>query len=316
MGAGRKSEPKADPQKQKLWPAERLRGALEYPSVADEDAMKRTLIVLLLQFGMLAGLNAFADIVTLKDGRQVSGLIESGNLQEVRIQTEGRTEVIAVDQIQSIRFGAQEAAPPRPSMQAPPTAAAPLTPQPARAPAAPSKPTDSHSITLPVGTEIAVRTIDRIDSKKADLYREYRGSLDDPIVVDGVEIVPANEDAVLKVVDAQGPGLTHRASLATVLVAVTIHGRRVRVESAKVDSKAGSQAKRTLAGTGVGAGTGAAIGAATAGGAGAAIGAGVGAAAGSVVGKLTGKGVEIAPETRFTYKLTQPAVINPEEAGR
>jgi hypothetical protein len=279
--------------------------------------MKRTLIVLLLQFGMLAGLNTFADVVTLKDGRQVSGLIESGNLQEVRIQTEGRTEVIAVDQIQSIRFGPQEAAPPRPSNPPPPTAAAvPPTPQPARAPAAPSKPTDSHSITLPVGTEIAVRTIDRIDSKKADLYREYRGSLDDPIVVDGVEIVPANEDAVLKVVDAQGPGLTHRASLATVLVAVTIHGRRVRVESAKVDSKAGSQAKRTLAGTGVGAGAGAAIGAAAAGGAGAAIGAGVGAAAGGVVGKLTGKGVEIAPETRFTYKLTQPAVINPEEAGR
>jgi hypothetical protein len=279
--------------------------------------MKRTLIVLLLQFGMLAGLNAFADIVTLKDGRQVSGLIESGNTQEVRIQTEGRTEIIAVDQIQSIRFGPQEAAPPRPSNPPPPTAAAaPLTPQPARAPAAPSKPADSHSITLPVGTEIAVRTIDRIDSKKGDLYREYRGSLDDPIVVDGVEIVPANEDAVLKVVEAQGPGLTHRASLATVLVAVTIHGRRVKVETSKVDSKAGSQAKRTLAGTGVGAGAGAAIGAAAGGGAGAAIGAGVGAAAGSVVGKLTGKGVEIAPETRFTYKLTLPAVINPEEAGR
>jgi hypothetical protein len=279
--------------------------------------MKRTLLVFLLQFGMLAGLNAFADIVTLKDGRQVSGLIESGNLQEVRIQTEGRTEVIAVDQIQSIRFGPQEAAPPRPSNPPPPTAAAvPVTPQPARAPAAPSKPADSHNITLPVGTEIAVRTIDRIDSKKADLSREYAGSLDDPIVVDGVEVVPANENAVLKVIEAQGPGLTHRATLATVLVAVTIHGRRVRVETAKVDSKAGSPAKRTLAGTGVGAGAGAAIGAAAGGGAGAAIGAGVGAAAGGVVGKLTGKGVEIAPETRFTYKLTLPAVINPEEAGR
>ena len=90
--------------------------------------MKRTLLVLLWQFGMLAVVNAFADIVTLKDGRQVSGLIESGNTQQVRIQTEGRTEVIAVDQIQSIRFGAQEAAPARPSNPPRPTAAAPLTP--------------------------------------------------------------------------------------------------------------------------------------------------------------------------------------------
>jgi uncharacterized protein YcfJ len=279
--------------------------------------MKRTLLLLLWHFGILAGVNAFADAVTLKDGRRVSGLIEAGNTQEIRIQTEGRLEVIAVDQIQSIRFGPQEAAPPRPSPPAPPPAAsAPTASQPAPAPAAPSAPAESHRITLPIGTEIAVRTIERIDSKKADLSREYAGSLDDPIVVDGVEVVPANANAVLKVIEAQGPGLTHRASLATALVAVTIHGQRVKVETGKVNSKAGSQARRTLTGTAAGAGAGAAIGAAAGGGAGAAIGAGIGAAAGTVAGKLVGKGVEIAPETRFTYKLTQPAVINLEEAAR
>jgi len=232
--------------------------------------MKRTSFVLLWQFGMLTGVGAFGDVVTLNDGQQVSGLITSGNTQEVRVQTEGRTEVIAVDQIRSIRFG----------------------------------------------TEIAVRTIDRIDSKKADLSREYAGSLDDPIVVDSAEVVPANANAVLRVIDAQGPGLTHRASLATVLVAIIVDGQRVKVETAKVDSKAGSQAKRTLTGTAAGAGAGAAIGAAAGGGAGAALGAGVGAAAGTVIGKLAGKGVEIAPETRFTYRLTQSVAINHEEAAR
>jgi hypothetical protein len=178
------------------------------------------------------------------------------------------------------------------------------------------QPPAARGITLPSGTEIAVRTIERIDSKKADLSREYAGSLDDPIVVDGVQVVPANANAVLKIVEAQGPSLTHRASLSTVLVAVIVNGRRINVETAKVDSKAGSQAKRTVAGTAVGAGTGAAIGAAAGGGAGAAIGAGVGAAAGGVVGKLTGKGVEIAPETRFTYKLAQPVVIPSAEASK
>lgn len=313
--------------------------------------MRRTLLIVVWQLGMLAGTHALADVVTLKDGRQVSGLIESGNTQEVRVQTEGRTEVIAVDQIQSIRFGPPEAGAPRsvssaaPSAVAPtklqpavaPTkpqpavappnaqpAAAPTSPLPAAAPASPlpaaastaSASAGSHSITLPAGTEIAVRTIERIDSKKADLSREYAGSLDDPIIVDGVEIAPANANAVLKIIEAQGPGLTHRASLATVLIAVTIHGQRVKVDTAKVDSKAGSQAKRTLTGTAVGAGTGAAIGAAAGGGAGAAIGAGVGAAAGTVAGKLTGKGVEIAPETRFSYTLTHPVVINAEEVAR
>jgi len=302
--------------------------------------MRRTLLILVWQLGIVAGTYALADVVTLKDGRQVSGLIESGNTQEVRIQTDGRTEVIAVDEIQSIRFGPPDAAAPRsvtstappaapptkPQPAATPTspqpAAAPTSPQPAAAPtspqpaAAPTASAGSHSITLPAGTEIAVRTIERIDSKKADLSREYAGSLDDPILVDGVEIAPANANAVLKIIEAQGPGLTHRASLATVLIAVTIHGQRVTVDTAKVDSKAGSQAKRTLTGTAVGAGTGAAIGAAAGGGAGAAIGAGVGAAAGTVAGKLTGKGVEIAPETRFSYTLRHPVVINAEETGR
>jgi outer membrane lipoprotein SlyB len=177
-------------------------------------------------------------------------------------------------------------------------------------------PSDSQTITLPIGTEIAVRTIDRIDSKRADLSREYAGSLDDPIVVNGVEVVPANADAVLKVVEAQGAGLTHRASLSTALVAVVIHGQRFGVVTSKVDSKAGSPAKRTVIGGAAGAGAGAAIGAAAGGAAGAAVGAGVGAAAGAITGKLTGKGVEIAPETRFTYTLTQPAAITPAPAAR
>jgi uncharacterized protein YcfJ len=296
--------------------------------------MKRILLLLLWQFGVLS---ASADIVTLKDGRQISGSIESGNIQEVRIQTDGRTEIIAVDQIQSIRFGVLAAPPPRTASRAPAPAAAiaapmqpaaaPATPpapaaavtapvQPAAAPATPPAPAGSHGITLPAGTEIAVRTIERIDSKKADLSREYAGSLDDPIVVDGVEIVPANANAVLKVIEAQGPGLAHRASLSTALVAVTIRGKRVNVETGKVDSKAGSQAKRTLTGTAAGAGAGAAVGAAAGGGAGAAIGAGVGAAAGTVAGKLAGKGVEIAPETRFTYTLAQPIVISSDEGGK
>ena len=271
--------------------------------------MKRIYLIAVWVGGMLAAMPAPADIVTLKDGRQVSGVVESGNTQEVRIQTEGRTDVIVVDQIQSIRFGVMApAAPARPQTSSAPPAALPpakpapapaIAPRPAPAPAA-SAATPAHGIPLPAGTEIAVRTIERIDSKKADLRREYAGSLDDPIVVNGVEVVPANANAILKVVEAQGPGLTHRASLSTVLVAVIVNGQRFNVETAKVDSKAGSQAKHTLTGTAVGAGTGAAV----------------GAAAGAVAGKLTGKGVEIAPETRFTYKLMQAVVLDTEGAAR
>jgi hypothetical protein len=84
----------------------------------------------------------------------------------------------------------------------------------------------------------------------------------------------------------------------------------VEVNTDKVDSESGSQVKRTVTGTAVGTGTGAAIGGALGGGAGAGIGAGVGAAGGAVAGKLFGKAVEIAPETRFTYTLTQSLVVD------
>jgi uncharacterized protein YcfJ len=174
-------------------------------------------------------------------------------------------------------------------------------------------PSEPHSITLPTGTDIAIRTIDRIDSKKADLKREYAATLDDPIIVDGVTVAPANTKAFLRVSDVQRAGFARRASLSLSLIAVNINGQRINVETDKVDSKSGSQVKRTLTGTAVGAGTGAAIGGALGGGAGAGIGAGIGAAGGAVAGKLMGKAVEIAPETRFTYRLTQPVVINYQE---
>ena len=73
--------------------------------------MKRTLLVLLCEFALLSGVNACADVITLKDGSQVYGVIESGNTQQVHIQTGGHSEVVRVEQIQSIRFGPPDAAP-------------------------------------------------------------------------------------------------------------------------------------------------------------------------------------------------------------
>jgi Glycine zipper len=165
-------------------------------------------------------------------------------------------------------------------------------------------PPPPQSITLPIGTEIAIRTVDRINSKTADFKREYAASLDDAVIVDGVTVIPANTNAILRVVDKS------RALLSISLIAVTINGQRVEVITDKVDSRRGSTVKRTAIGAGAGAGAGAAIGAIAGGGAGAGIGAAVGAATGGIFGHMTAKPVEIAPETRFTYTLTQPVVIN------
>jgi outer membrane lipoprotein SlyB len=246
---------------------------------------------------LLCALSAFADVVTLKDGRQITGQIESGATREIHIRVDNNSQVIAVDQIQSILFQSGQ------SSGQGFVAATPV----------PGKPS---GITLPVGTEIAIRTIDSINSKKADLYKEYAASLDDPVVVNGATVIPADTKAVLKLTELQSSGLTHRASLSLTLIAVMIAGQRVDVQTGSVDSQAGSPAKRTLAGAGIGAGTGAAIGAMAGGGLGAAIGAAIGGAGGAAAGKMKGKPVEIPSETRFTYKLTQPVVIAPQAGSR
>jgi hypothetical protein len=159
---------------------------------------------------------------------------------------------------------------------------------------------ETQSITLPVGTEIAISTIDRIDSKTADKNKEYAASLDDAVIVDGVTVVPAKTNAFLRVTDVKNPKFK-RASLTFSLVALTVNGQRVEVNTDTVDSQSGTRAKRTAVGAAAGA---------VGGGAGAVIGAGVGALGGATAGILTRKGVEVAPETRFTYRLTQPVSIN------
>ncbi len=288
--------------------------------------MKKTSWVLLGPMFLLTCGNAFADIVILKDGRQISGSVQSAGSRSLLIKVGEESQLFSMDQVLSIEFNplAAPAAPPVAAVAPatvpdaamvaapPPAAPSPATPAPvlksavATPAAAPAQP----GITLPIGTEIAARTIDRIDSKKADKYKEYAASLDDPIVVNGVTIAPANSNAVLRVTEIHNPKLKGKASLSTTLVAVIINGRRVSLETEKVDSQSGSQSKRTAIGAGGGAAVGAGIGAAAGGGVGAAVGAGVGAAAGTLGAALTAKGVQIPPETRFTYKLAQPATID------
>jgi len=102
--------------------------------------MRRTLLIL-WQFGLLAGGLLFADVVTLKDGRQISGAVESGNTQELHIKVGDQSQTIDVHQVQIIQFGVSSTAPPKAADSAP-------------APPAPAQP---NTLILKDGTHIAGR---------------------------------------------------------------------------------------------------------------------------------------------------------------
>jgi len=89
--------------------------------------MRRILPLIFWQFGLLAGGRLFADVVTLKDGRQISGLVESGNIQELHIKVGDQSQTVDIHEVQAIQFGV--------SQPAPPAAAAPALTAGAAAPA-------------------------------------------------------------------------------------------------------------------------------------------------------------------------------------
>jgi hypothetical protein len=249
--------------------------------------MKRVLLIVFGQFClMVPGANALTDVVTLKDGTQISGIVESGGTREIRVKVGENSQIVPVDRIQSIQFDVPEAA------------STPMQPQ-----------------TLPTGSKISIRTIDEIDSGKADESKEYAASVDDAVVVNGVTAVPAKATALLRVEVTKADLLTIHPTSATIsirLAALKINGQRIEVRTNEVQSKGASHLKRDAA---IGAGAGAGIGAVFGGAIGAAIGGGAGAVGGLVFDKLTGR-VAIPSETRFTYTLPEPLVINYQGGGQ
>lgn len=266
--------------------------------------MKRIPLLTICLFCLLSDVKIFADVATLKDGRQIAGLVESGTSTDIQIKVGDNAQTVAIDRIQSIQFDSPST----------PPAISGLT-QPFGVVARAAAP---QGFTLPAGTVIAVRTIDAIDSKTAENNRdkEYAASLDDPVIdANGVTVVPANTNAFMRVTDVKNSKIG-RASLSLSLVAVTVNGQKVKVETDKVDSKSGSRAKRTATGALIGAGTGAGIGALAGGPVGAAVGAVAGAAVGTATAVVTREGLKIPSETRYTYTLAQPAVIDFQGAAR
>ena len=109
--------------------------------------MRKVPLLILLQFGLPAGL--FADVVTLKDGRQISGLVESGNIEELHIKAGDQSQTIDIHEVQAIQFGVSLLTP---SAVPPPLKAAelaPTTPEPV--------PAQPNRLILSDGTHVAGR---------------------------------------------------------------------------------------------------------------------------------------------------------------
>jgi hypothetical protein len=246
----------------------------------------------------VAAIAASADTVVLKSGETIQGTFLGGTARQIRVDLGGDVRTFDIDRVQSINFdpGFSNSAP---APQPPPTRGFNQPP-----PAA-------YGVQIPTDTRVTVRMIDSVDSEKAVLGQTFRASLDEPIVVNGQEIVPRGADVLTKLVADQKSGkIEGRTVLTMALSTITINGRPYDVTTTDVQTESSSRGKRSAGVIGGGAALGAVIGAIAGGGKGAAIGAGSGAALGTAGEVLTGgQKVKIPSETRLTFRLQNPVQL-------
>ena len=158
---------------------------------------------------------------------------------------------------------------------------------------------------LPSGTNFVIRMIDSVDSERDRLGQSFRAALDQPVMIDGNEVIPRGADVMVKLVDSKQSGkLTGKTELALSLQSVRVNDRMVDVNTQTVKEESSSRTGRTAKVAGGAAAVGAIIGGIAGGGKGAAIGAGAGAATGAGVELATsGQRVRVPSETRLTFVL-------------
>jgi hypothetical protein len=177
--------------------------------------------------------------------------------------------------------------------------------------AAPMPPPPPPPVEVDAGTTLSVRMLDSIDSDRNQAGDTFRATLDQPIVVDGKTVIPANADVQGRVVDLASAGhFKGKSQLALELTRVSYSGHSYSIQTNQWSKEGGSRGVRTAETVGGGAALGAIIGGIAGGGKGAAIGAAVGAGAGTGVQAATkGQQIHVPPETVLNFRLEQPVTV-------
>jgi hypothetical protein len=234
------------------------------------------------------------------------------------------TRTIAMNQVRSIEYDENPAAPAGAAPEATGTAPAPAA---TRAPARskrlehrdhyhpPEQAVTTRTHELPPGTEISVRNEETIDSGKAAEGQTFPAEVTSDVRdSEGNVVIPAGANAQIVIRSASKGGKIRGASdLVLDLATVAIDGRQYDLSTVDLAEKGHNGLganRRTGEFTGGGAAIGAIIGAIAGGGKGAAIGGGSGAAAGALTQVLTKGTIKVPVESVLTFKLDMPLRVN------
>jgi hypothetical protein len=236
--------------------------------------------------------------VTMQDGSQIKSTFAGGSADDIKVVVAGQTLTLKTANIDAVTFDSGSA-------PGPAQVSKPINPVPA-------VPVTSRT-TIPANTPVIVRLIDSADSSHDSLGKEYRASLDEPLVNQTGEVVaPLGSDALIVLTNQRESGhFAGKTELRLALRSLTIQGKRYDASSTDVVEASSSRTARSGKTIGGLAGAGAVIGAIAGGGKGAAIGAGSGATLGTLGDVFTsGQRVRVPSETRLTFRLQRPLLVN------
>jgi hypothetical protein len=260
----------------------------------------------------LAASVAWADSLELKNGSLIKGKFVGGTDNQITFQVGSSRQTYNIADIVSLKFDSDRPASdvlnaPLPSANS--DALVPRPPAKVENASAPAR--NSRFITIPTGTRISVRTIDAIDSTQNHVGDRFQASLEEPLLVNGEEVVPKGADVYGRLTQSNTSGtFTGKSQLGLELTGIVVNGRTFPLVTGEYavagKSRGASTAKRTVGGAAVGS----IIGAIAGGGKGAAIGAGVGGGVGAGSEVITkGDQVKVPSETLLDFTLQQDASV-------
>jgi len=283
----------------------------------------KKLITLTVFVAVLAvsALPALADTLVLKSGERVSGYFEGGSARVVKFRAnDGVLKDYDILSVQQIMFG--DVAVPRPTTSSEYKSATPSTGTTGADPRLlagsdrpPARPAANNAAntgyTLPTGSKIVIRMIDSISSEKSKVGETFVATLDEALVVGGVEVVPRNADVRGRIANVNEAGrVAGAAQLGLELSQIVVNGIPYSVTTSEYQEVGEGRGAQTAKRAGGGAAVGAVIGAIAGGKKGAAIGAGVGAGGATAVQVMTkGEKLNIPAETKLEFTLRAPLVI-------
>lgn len=172
-------------------------------------------------------------------------------------------------------------------------------------------PARARTVTIPDGTSLDVELGTALASDTSRVEQDVTGTIDSPVVIDEVTVIPSGSKLRGYVTSAKESGnVKGRAELGFRFTSLTVGPVTYDIATTPIFYRAENNKKDDAVKIGVGAAAGAIVGAITGGKKGAAIGTAVGAGAGTgVVLATDGDEVRLAAGRKFKVSLTDPLII-------